>query len=88
MWGKKCGHNTSCWNYDNAKMGENLALLGMGFTGVASFFFFLSYKLYKPPVPKKKETTSEKDPAGATDLETPVGICALPNMDVSEDTRL
>lgn len=87
-WGKKCGHNTSCWNYDNARMGEYLAFLGMGFTGVAIFFFFMSYKLYKPPVPKKKEATSEKEPAGAIDLETPLGICSLPNMDITEDTRL
>ncbi|XP_060562690.1 solute carrier organic anion transporter family member 4C1-like [Ruditapes philippinarum] len=85
-WGKKCDHNTSCWKYDNARMGEFLAFLGMGFTGIATLFFFLSYKLYKPPVPKKKETIIEKEPISGTDLDSPVGICSIP--EITEDTRL
>ena len=67
-------------------MGEFLAFLGMGFTGIATVFFFLSYKLYKPPVPKKKETTIEKEPISGTDLDSPVGICSIP--EITEDTRL
>ncbi|XP_045158609.2 solute carrier organic anion transporter family member 4C1-like isoform X2 [Mercenaria mercenaria] len=85
-WGKKCGHNTSCWKYDNARMGEYLAFLGMGFTGIATVFFFLSYKLYKPPTPMKKETTAEKESTGVNDLDSPVGICSLP--EITEDTKL
>lgn len=86
-WGRKCGYNTSCWKYDNPKMGEYLALLGMLFTGVAICFFTLAYKLYKPPV-CQKDTVIEKEISEANDLETPVGLCTLPSTDCTEDTRL
>ncbi|KAL4235923.1 hypothetical protein ACF0H5_004313 [Mactra antiquata] len=87
-WGEKCGHNTSCWKYNNAYMGEYMALLGMGFTGVSAFFFFMAYKLYKPPIPRKKESRSDRGSSDPNEIDSPVGLCALPNMELTEDTRL
>jgi len=71
-------------------MGEYLAILGMGFTMVAIFFFSIALKLYKPPVPRKKEPETDRDGESINDTETTGIICGttLPGTDLLEDTRL
>ncbi|XP_052777045.1 solute carrier organic anion transporter family member 4C1-like [Mya arenaria] len=93
VWGRKCGHDTSCWQYNKARMGEYLAGLGMGFTGIAICFFTLALKLYKPPpLPHKKEVAEDGASERLSDTDMPNGICgaALPTVEfpVEETTRL
>lgn len=49
IWGRSCGIQTSCWVYNTSKMGHYLAILGFAFAGLSILFYFLAYKLYKPP---------------------------------------
>ena len=61
VWGKNCGHRTSCLLYNKSKMGGYLALLGIGFTSLSVFCFILAYKLYKPPVERKSDSVEGRE---------------------------
>ncbi|KAH3697069.1 solute carrier organic anion transporter family member 4C1-like [Dreissena polymorpha] len=82
VWGHKCEQETSCWQYNKARMGEYLASLGIGFTAVAIFFFSLAYRLYKPPLILHKKDTK---PGDLSNAESPAGICghALPSVETA-----
>ena len=54
VWGNNCGAKGSCWVYDTSKMGTYLAILGFGFAALSIAFYFLAYKLYKPPSEKDR----------------------------------
>lgn len=62
-----------------------MATLGMGFTLVAIFFFFVAYKLYKPPVPRKKESEAEREEEPMNAVENTGANCGS---ELTEDTNL
>lgn len=67
-----------------------MAMLGMGFTMVAIFFFLVALKLYKPPVPRKKEPETDHEGEPMNEGEPAGVICGatLTGTDILEDTRL
>lgn len=71
-------------------MGEYLAVLGMGFTAVAIFFFVMAYKLYKPPIPRKKDADADREGEPMNEVEATGNIrnTTLPTVELVEDTSL